>query len=101
MSTVVRTLPVAIQASILAATTAAIGTNWTAFADTPTTALDLQNFTGTAIEYRRRGGGNAFQIANGGQRLILAISNANQIEVRRVDQSNTQVTVNAEALAAG
>lgn len=82
--------------SITSAQTAATGTNWTAFADGPCTALDLVNTTGTAIEYRRRGAGETMPIPDQTSRMILGITNASQIEVRRVDTSNTQVTVKAE-----
>ncbi len=99
--TTVRNLDFAAQATILTATTDAGGTGFVAFGDVPCTVLDLQNFTGTALEYRRRGAGSAFQIASGGQRRIVGISNANQISIRRVDQSVTQVTAAAEALSAG
>jgi hypothetical protein len=40
------------------------------------------------------------QVLSGASRLIVGITNANQIEVRRVDTSNTQVTIQAEALVA-
>lgn len=94
----VRILPEA-AGTILSAQTAATGTNWTAFASQACTVLDLQNFTGTAIEYRRGGAGTAFRIPDGGQRRIVGIANADEISVRRVDTSNTQVTVAAEALS--
>lgn len=85
--------------TILSAQTAATGTNWTAFASTECTKLDLQNLTGTAIEYRRGGTGTAFTVPDGAARMIEGIADADEIEVRRVDTSNTQVTVQAEAFA--
>lgn len=94
----VRVLPEA-SATIMSAQTAATGTNWTTFASQACAILDMQNFTGTAIEYRRGGAGSAFRIPDGGQRRIVGITNANEISVRRVDTSNTQVTVAAEALS--
>lgn len=93
-------IPLAISASILTLTTAATGTNWTAFGSSVCDALDLTNSTSVAIEYRRGGAGSGMQVLSGASRLIVGISNANQIEVRRVDTSNTQVTIQAEALVA-
>lgn len=84
---------------IVSVQTAAVGTDYAAFASTACTALDIVNNTGTAIEYRRGGAGETIEIPNGAARLILGITNANQIDVRRVDTSNTQVTVRAEAFA--
>lgn len=85
--------------SIIAVQTAETGTNYSAFASTVCTALDIVNNSGTTIEYRRGGAGETIRIPNGAARLVLGITNANQIDVRRVDVSNTQVTVRAEAFA--
>lgn len=84
--------------TILNATTNAVGANWTAFAAQSCRMLDVANVTGTDIEYRRNAAGNAMRIPDGGSRLILGITNADQIQIRRVDQSNTQVVVTAEAM---
>ena len=61
-------------------------------------ALDLVNNTGVAVEYRRGGAGSTVTVPTGASRLIVGIANANEIAVRRVDLSNTQVVVQAEAL---
>jgi hypothetical protein len=39
-------------------------------------------------------------LQSGQARLFVGITNANQIGVRRVDQSNSQVAVSAEAIVA-
>lgn len=75
--------------------TAATGTNWTAFDSQDCTRLLVNNQTGTAIELRQGGPGAAFPLATTQMVEILGITNANQIEIRRVDTSNTQVTVAA------
>ena len=93
-------MPLAVSATIMTLTTAATGTNWTAFSSQACDALDLTNSSSVAIEYRRGGSGNAMQVLSGASRLIVGISNANAIEVRRVDTSNTQITIQAEALTA-
>ena len=93
-------VPLAGSATILTLTTNATGTTWTAFGSQACNALDLTNSTSVALEYRRSGAGNGMQVLSGASRLIVGISNANEIEVRRVDTSNTQVTIQAEALTA-
>lgn len=90
-------LPAVIQANIISAQTAASGTGWVAFPDNSCTHLEIVNTTGTAIEYRRNGGGSAIAVQNNASRMIHGIDNASDIEVRRVDTSVTQVTVVAEA----
>lgn len=86
------------RAQIVTVQTNAIGANWATFASLPCDALDVVNNTGTAIEYRREGAGASIRIPDGASRLVSLTANANEIGVRRVDQSNTQVTLTAEAL---
>lgn len=93
-------VPVAGSAVILALQTANPGTGWATFAAQACTALDLVNNSGTTIEYRRGGTGAAMPIPTGTARMIIGITNANEISIRRVDQSNTQVTIQAEAFTA-
>jgi hypothetical protein len=92
-------LPTSGTAGITSAQTNATGTNWTAFASQACSQLDLVNISGTTIEYRRNATGTAMPIPTGSSRLVIGITNANQVDIRRVDQSNTQVTVNAEYFA--
>jgi hypothetical protein len=91
-------VPTSASASIISVTTAATGTNWTAFASTACVALDIVNNSGTTIEYRRGGTGSSIPIPSGSARLVVGITNANTIDVRRVDTANTQVTITAEAI---
>jgi hypothetical protein len=91
-------VPGAVSATILSLTTAATGSNYTAFAITTCQSLDIVNTSSVAIEYRRGGAGNAMTILSGSSRLVVGITNANEIDVRRVDQSNTQITIPAEAI---
>jgi hypothetical protein len=91
-------VPGAVSATILSLTTAATGSNYTAFASTTCQSLDIVNTSSVAIEYRRGGAGNAMTILSGSSRLVVGITDANQIAVRRVDQSNTQITIPAEAI---
>lgn len=94
----VSTMPDAESVVITSVTTAATGSNWTAFASAACDALDLINNTGVTVEYRRGGAGSTVPVPTGASRLIVGIANANEIGVRRVDVSNTQVVVQAEAL---
>lgn len=91
-------VPGAVSATILSLTTAATGTNYTAFSSQTCQALDIVNTSSVAIEYRRGATGNAMTILSGSSRLVVGITNANEIDVRRVDQSNTQITIPAEAI---
>jgi hypothetical protein len=91
-------VPGAATVAIVTVQTASTGANFTAFADRPCYALDLVNNSGAAIEYRRVGTGPTIAIADGTSRLLVGIRNANEISVRRVDQSNTQVVLTAEAI---
>lgn len=75
--------------------TAAVGTNWTAFAANVAKQLTLVNNSGTTISFRQDGAGVALDIPTGSSFTILGLDNANQISVRRTDTSNTQVTVGA------
>jgi hypothetical protein len=91
-------VPGAVSATIMSLTTAATGTNYTAFSSQTCQALDIVNTSSVAIEYRRGGAGNTMTILSGSSRLVVGITNADQISVRRVDTSNTQITIPAEAI---
>lgn len=79
----------------LSVTTAATGTNWTAFASQACKQLTVSNQTGVTIEFRQGGAGVGFQVPAGAFYTFFGITNANQFEARRFDTSNTQVTVTA------
>lgn len=77
------------------AQTAANGTDWTAFASQACAQLTISNDTGATIEFIQGGTGAAFSVFDSTYFTILGITNANQISVRRKDNSTTQVTVKA------
>lgn len=91
------TVPTATSAVIMPLQTAATGTNWVAFTSQACVALDIANNSGVTIEYRRGAAGTAMQIPAYSSRMVVGITNANQIDVRRTDTSNTQITIQAEA----
>lgn len=75
--------------------TSAVGATWVTLTAKPCDAVEIVNTTGTptAIEYSRDGGTTAITIPANMARYIGGISDASQISIRRVDLSNTQVTV--------
>lgn len=77
------------------AQTAATGTNWTAFSSQALKQLTISNQTGATLEFRQGGAGVGFQVPTANFYTFFGLTNANQLEVRRVDTSNTQVTVTA------
>jgi hypothetical protein len=79
----------------LSVQTAATGTNWTAFASQALKQLTISNQTGVTIEFRQSGTGVGFQIPTGTFYTFFGITNANQLEARRVDTLNAQVTITA------
>lgn len=91
-------VPNAQSVTIMSLTTAATGTNYTAFSSQACNSLDIVNTSSVAIEYRRGATGNSMTILSGSSRLVTGITNANEIDVRRVDTSNTQITIPAEAI---
>ena len=83
----------------ITATTANPGSGWTAFASQACTSILIMNATGTNIEIRRGGTGATLIIPDGVGFPVDGLTNCNQIEVRRSDQSNTQVVVRASWVA--
>lgn len=75
--------------------TNATGTTFTAFSNQACKQLTISNQSGTTIEVRQDGAGVAFQIPTGAFYTFFGITNANQLDVRRTDTSNTQVTITA------
>lgn len=93
-------IPSVTSAVIMSLQTSTTGTSYVAFASQACTSLDIVNNSGTTIEYRRGAAGTAMQIPSGAARMIIGITNANQIDIRRTDTSNTQVAIQAEAFGA-
>lgn len=83
-------------ATITTLQTSATGSNWVTFPAAACSEMDLMNNTGVTLEYRRGGAGAGFPILNQQARLIVALADASEISIRRVDLSNAQVVANAE-----
>lgn len=93
--------PKVASAAIISLTTAAVGTNFTAFGAQACTAVAIVNTNTTAVdlEVRRGASGNTIVVPAGAERVFVGVTNASDLQVRRLDQSNTQVTFTSEALA--
>ena len=91
------TVPYATSVTIRRVQTAADGTSWVPFPATACTQLDVVNTTGVTIVFRRNGAGDFMSIAPDTARMIIGITNADQIQVRRADLATVLVTVEAEA----
>ena len=81
----------------ISAQTAATGTNWTPFGSQPCKQLTVHNNTGTVVEVSVGGTGVGIPIQTGMFYTFFGLTNASELSIRRVDQSNTQVTVQARA----
>jgi hypothetical protein len=88
-------LPSMANGGNLAVTTNATGTTYTAFASQACKQLTISNQSGVVIEVRQGGGGVALQLPTGAFYTFFGITNADQLGVRRVDTSNTQITITA------
>lgn len=79
----------------IAVATANPGTGFAAFTDQACKQLTVVNNSGVKIEFRQGGAGVAVPIFDQAAFTIFGLSNASQIEVRRIDQSNTPVNLQA------
>lgn len=86
---------------IVSLQTNATGATYNAFGSQACTMLDVVNTAPAAVdlEVRRGGSGNTITVPAGSSRMFVGITNASDLQVRRLDQSNTQVTFTAEAIA--
>lgn len=94
-ATAVIAIPIAVTGGFMTATTAVAGATYTAFTETPCKRLTIANNSGQTVEVQQDGAGAAFPIFTGTSFTIAGIANADQIAVRRVDVSDTPVTVAA------
>lgn len=73
--------------------TAATGTNYTALATGTGVRIVGDNTTGTSLTFRRVGTTVTFAVASGARVDLPCVANQNEWEVKRTDDSNTQVTL--------
>ncbi|MDO8595266.1 MAG: hypothetical protein Q7R45_01450 [Sulfuricaulis sp.] len=81
-----------VSSAIQTFTTANPGSGWTALATVACHEVAVVNNTGTDLEFRRGGAGTALVVPDGAGWVFESLANANELQIRRVDQSNTQVT---------
>lgn len=74
------------------------GTLWVAFPSAACNQVKVFNVSGTTLNVRRGGAGDFMPIPTGATYTFVAVTNANQLSIRRADTASTTVTLNAEAL---
>lgn len=72
--------------------TSAAGSGWATLPDVVCDKVLLVNNTGADLEVRRGGAGVAAPVLDSSGLEFESLANANELQVRRVDQSTTQVT---------
>lgn len=89
------------SATIVSLATNAAGATFNTFAAQSCTALNIVNTQPTAVdlEVRRGGAGSTIVVPAGSSYMFVGITNASDLQVRRLDVSNTPVTFTGEALA--
>lgn len=75
--------------------TSATGAVFTAFAAQTCQQVTVVNNTGVDVEVQQDGAGAALPVINGTAYPFYGLTNAAQLAIRRVDNTNTQVTVKA------
>jgi hypothetical protein len=77
-------------------TTSAAGSSFVTLSSISANQLTMINNSGKDVEVRRNGAGAAIPVFDGSFWTFRGISNADQLSLRRIDQSNVQVTVHYE-----
>ena len=80
----------------LSVQTQATGTNYSTFPSVAATTCDVLNTTGTDLYIKSTSITTPFILPSGAAVQIFVTANTNEIQVRRVDGSNTQVTLHAQ-----
>jgi hypothetical protein len=88
--------PVLADGGHISVQTAASGATWTPFGAQMAYQLTIGNDTTTDLEFRQGAAGTVFfPVFDGTYYTFFGINDCSELYVRRVDQSNTQVTVKA------
>lgn len=74
------------------AQTSSTGSTWVKLTSVLCKQVTVSNQTGTTLEFRQSGTGAGFAVPTGTFYTFFGLNNADSLEVRRVDVSNTQVT---------
>lgn len=88
--------------TVVSLQTNATGATFNAFGTQACEQLDLVNTAPAAVdlEVRRGGSGYTIIVPAGSSRMFVGLANASDLQVRRLDQSNTQITFTGEAIKA-
>ena len=87
------TTPMLTTGGNVSVTTSGTGATYVALGSQACKQLTLVNNTGVTIEFRQGAAGVAVPIFDKAAFSIFGITNANQIDVRRTDTSNTTVVI--------
>lgn len=87
--------PVFASWGVIGVSTAAAGATYARMPTQVCKQLTITNNTGAAVEITKGGAGEPYPIVDLGTQSFFALTNANEIYVRRVDQSNDPVRVSA------
>lgn len=86
-------VPMMSMAGHISVTTANPGSTWTPFTAQTCKQLTVSNQTGTTLEFRQGSRGVGFPVPTGAFYTFFGLVDASDLEVRRTDVSNTQVSV--------
>ena len=83
------------SAKFTAATTSADGTSFVALNDLPCHFVHVLNKTGTPLTFKYATDDGVFVLPDGMAWSFRGLNNANQLSVKRTDESTSQVTLNS------
>jgi hypothetical protein len=73
--------------------TSATGASWVTLGSNAASEVTFYNASGTDLEVRRAPSGAVIPLPNGFGLTLATLANSNELQIRRKDQSNTQVTI--------
>ncbi|CAB4186607.1 hypothetical protein UFOVP1329_4 [uncultured Caudovirales phage] len=82
-------------AKFLSLTTSEVGTDFVAFEDSPCSIANVWNLTGQSLTFKYANDAGTFVLPTGLAYAFCGLNNANQLRVKRSDESNTPVTLNS------
>lgn len=85
--------PVMVRAGHLAVQTSASGATYVTLAHNVCNQVTVSNQTGVSIAVRQDGTGDIFVVPTGAFYTFFGISSTNEISFKRLDDSNSQVTL--------
>lgn len=86
-------MPVSSSSGYGSAQTGADGSTWVALTAQVAGSVTIVNNTGTTISVSKDGGSTQMQVPTGASFCVNFIQNVSQVQVKRSDDSGTQVTI--------